>query len=1085
MPQLGNPASIQARVASQSDELFQAAKLANCKKTDRLFAGLLAFEWIAGIIVAVVVSPRTWAASHSDVHIHVWTAIILGGLVVAQPIALAITRPGQTLTRHVIAVGQMLWSALLIHLMGGRIEAHFGIFGSLAFLSFYRDWRVLISASLVVVIDHFVRGLYFPFSIYGISTVQSWRWLEHTWWVVFEDIFLIRACLANIDEMQAIAFRQASLEETRANIENLVAERTEALSASERRMAAQYEVTRIIAESHSVAQSMPKILESIARAVVPSEFSCLVIFSGLTGESQVEPGQSRQEAESEAERVKNDLSLSVSSSSSTSSSTSTSSGSEEITQDNIDAVGSPAKNGMLSVHSKAGASSSQNSHQYELDADSSSTSDSGNFRGNDEAKEQALPIISSTRTLTAPIVYQRWTEPRENDGPSASEQGLTDPGRPGLNHAYSLLIATEKRKHGLIQIYSEKPVELTDSEISMLESLGKQIGEFIDLRGAEQDIRHLANIVQSCNDAIIGLDLTGLITSWNNGAEKIFGFDESEMRGQHISLLVPLSFVDAIEEFLSSDFGVDKDMEFTSTAKSGKEIAVSLSVSTVTDNNGMLIGRSAIIHDITARQEAAKRVAEFYSIVSHELRTPLTSIRGVLGLLEGGIVDPGSEEARELVEVAASSTDRLIRLINDMLDIKKIEAGKMNFSMEKFDCTKLIEEGLEALKGFSAEQQVQLRSDLHYQGSIYADRDKTMQILTNLVSNALKFSTPGNEVIVSSEFHSNLVHISVRDFGPGISEENRLKLFTKFQQIDSSDSRQRGGTGLGLAISKALVERQNGKIGVDSSPGKGSSFWFELPAEKTAMVKNQEAAPNGKKILLVENDPNLSHLISQLLTKAGHAVSLVSNLKDARARFEQAPPEVVLLDLVLDDGNGLDLLQEIRANPRLRDTPVIVITAQSVEDNLQGRAMVFDWLVKPFDIQLLMEAIRRACGRKGQRALIVNEDAGERDDLMEQLQKMGVICIAADQCKKAVEIANKQKPDIIILDIKKANFETIKELSALHKDTRTNIPVLLYTSHKLSPQEKLEVSETIINPKGLQNAEELLSAVQSILQPRS
>lgn len=234
----------------------------------------------------------------------------------------------------------------------------------------------------------------------------------------------------------------------------------------------------------------------------------------------------------------------------------------------------------------------------------------------------------------------------------------------------------------------------------------------------------------------------------------------------------------------------------------------------------------------------------------------------------------------------------------------------------------------------------------------------------------------------------------------------------------------------------------------------------------------------------MENDDNLALMLSQLLHKAGHSVTQAASLKDARLALAEAgpPPQVILLDLALDDGNGLDLLEDIRSKEQLKDTPVIVITAQSVEDNVQGRAMVFDWLVKPFNINLLMEAIKRASGERGQRVLVVNEDAKERIYLMEQLHNMGVQCLEADQCKTAVDIAMTEKPDIIILDINKANFKTIKELSALHKDTRTNIPVVLYTSHRLSQKEKLEISETVSGPLGsIREEEDLLSAVESII----
>jgi ABC-type transporter Mla subunit MlaD len=196
----------------RAEALFRAHQQNTFRRTDYLFAALLACEWLASIGVALWVSPRTWAGLSSTTHPHVWAAIVLGGAIVSLPILLALALPGHTLTRHVIAVGQMLYAALLIHLTGGRIETHFLIFGSLAFLAFYRDWRVLISATIVVAGDHFLREAYWPESLYGVAATSGWRWVEHAWWVVFENAFLIMACREGVREMRALAERQARVE---------------------------------------------------------------------------------------------------------------------------------------------------------------------------------------------------------------------------------------------------------------------------------------------------------------------------------------------------------------------------------------------------------------------------------------------------------------------------------------------------------------------------------------------------------------------------------------------------------------------------------------------------------------------------------------------------------------------------------------------------------------------------------------------------------------------------------------------------------------------------------------------------------
>ncbi len=222
-----NPADRQhGSVAARADELFRQHQQLVFRGTDRLFVGLLIVQWLAAVAVAYWVAPLTWAGLSSRTNPHVWAALCLGGLIVSFPVALGLARPGRPLTRHVIALGQVLLGALLIHLTGGRIETHFHVFGSLAFLAIYRDWRVLLTATIAVAGDHFLRGWLWPESVYGVAYDGGWRWFEHAFWVLFEDAFLIPSCMRGVAEMHAIAERQAGLEGLNADIEATVERRT-------------------------------------------------------------------------------------------------------------------------------------------------------------------------------------------------------------------------------------------------------------------------------------------------------------------------------------------------------------------------------------------------------------------------------------------------------------------------------------------------------------------------------------------------------------------------------------------------------------------------------------------------------------------------------------------------------------------------------------------------------------------------------------------------------------------------------------------------------------------------------------------
>jgi len=225
-----NPADEIPQVQARALVLFQSHREEILRRTDRWFAHLMMFQFVGGVAAALIISPRTWSGPMSEVHLHVWAALLVGGAIASLPVTLAFLLPGRLITRMVIACAQMLTSALLIHLTGGRIETHFHVFGSLAFLAFYRDWRVFIPATVVVALDHLLRGMFWPESVYGVIAATPWRTMEHAAWVIFEEIFLIRSCLMSIREMKEIAARRAQLEWTNTAIEATVRQRTAELA---------------------------------------------------------------------------------------------------------------------------------------------------------------------------------------------------------------------------------------------------------------------------------------------------------------------------------------------------------------------------------------------------------------------------------------------------------------------------------------------------------------------------------------------------------------------------------------------------------------------------------------------------------------------------------------------------------------------------------------------------------------------------------------------------------------------------------------------------------------------------------------
>jgi PAS domain S-box-containing protein len=235
--------------ALRAEEIFKQSLNQVHQRADRLFAKLMVVQWLAGIVAALWISPRTWIGTASQTHWHVWAAIFLGGGITALPVFLAWKQPGEVLTRHVMATAQMLTSALLIHLTGGRIETHFHVFGSLAFFAFYRDWRVLLNATVIVAVDHMARGLFWPQSVFGVLTPSPWRWIEHAGWVLFEDTFLVISIQQSLSDMFHGASQRAKLETINASIEAEVADRTAELRVAHQELQASEQKFRMLSAS--------------------------------------------------------------------------------------------------------------------------------------------------------------------------------------------------------------------------------------------------------------------------------------------------------------------------------------------------------------------------------------------------------------------------------------------------------------------------------------------------------------------------------------------------------------------------------------------------------------------------------------------------------------------------------------------------------------------------------------------------------------------------------------------------------------------------------------------------------------------
>jgi PAS domain S-box-containing protein len=347
--------------------------------------------------------------------------------------------------------------------------------------------------------------------------------------------------------------------------------------------------------------------------------------------------------------------------------------------------------------------------------------------------------------------------------------------------------------------------------------------------------RQTRAIVDAVSDAIVTLDEFGAISSFNPAAVRIFGHEAAYAMGRPFSLLMSdesrekygAALVRSLREWArQSESG--SSIEVTGRHKSGSELALELTVSEFKMGERLLF--VSVLRDVSERRQVERLKSEFVATVSHELRTPLTSIRGSLGLLAGGVLGPVSPEVGKLIGIAHDNSERLMRMINDILDIEKIESGKLTLMPELIRVDELVREAMVLNKGFGDRFHVRFeaRGEL-LGGEVNADRKRLLQVMTNLLSNAAKFSPEGDVVDITTEELDGQLRIGVHDRGPGIPEAFRARIFGRFNQADSTATRQKGGTGLGLAICKRLIEMMQGRIGFQDREGGGTTFWFELP----------------------------------------------------------------------------------------------------------------------------------------------------------------------------------------------------------------------------------------------------------------
>ncbi|MBW4564095.1 MAG: response regulator [Mojavia pulchra JT2-VF2] len=674
-------------------------------------------------------------------------------------------------------------------------------------------------------------------------------------------------------------------------------------------------------------------------------------------------------------------------------------------------------------------------------------------------------------------------------------------------------IALQQSQANLNRINNELELRVAERTAELI-SLNQQLQSQLDERQRIQEKLRIsqarfARILDIADDAIISVDADQRITLFNQGAEKIFGYSAEEVIGQQLDLLLPLRFAQAHRQHVV-DFGKSPSLarrmgerrEIFGCRKNGIEFPAEASISKL--NIAGEIVYTVILRDITEQKQIERMKDEFVSVVSHELRTPLTSIHGSLGMLTSGLLKAESEQGKRLLQIATDSTDRLVRLLNDILDIERIESGRVKMERKICNVAGLIKSAVNVIQPLADKAQVQL-STYSLPIQLWADPDRIVQTLTNLLSNAIKFSSAGDTVWLGVEKKDNEVLWTIKDNGRGIPTDKLDSIFERFQQVDSSDSRNHDGTGLGLAICKSIVQQHGGRIWVESVLGEGSSFYFTLPILKTIHSADLEASGTTDStlkpqrlrvaqcqgqsplVLVCDDDPNISNELQTVLEQGGYRVVTVATGKEAIALATTQRPDVIILDLLMPGMNGWETMAILKERADTRNIPIVICSVYKPSTDSQPSADFVDWVSKPVEENYLLQSLRQVVTNSSRRfrILIVEDDNDLAEVLITLFERHEIETFLAKTGREAIRLSQEVNPDLLILDLILPESDGFAVVDWLQQHNQLcSTPVVVYSAKDLDESEcdRLKLGHTEFLTKGRVTTQEFEQRVMELLQ---
>jgi CheY-like chemotaxis protein len=645
---------------------------------------------------------------------------------------------------------------------------------------------------------------------------------------------------------------------------------------------------------------------------------------------------------------------------------------------------------------------------------------------------------------------------------------------------------------GLLYVASLKPNAFSDEDAENLQVLATQTAELLRRLSARllDERRRMELMVESMADGVIMTDAAGEVFLINPASRQMLQLGEGPVTAKYLKEKLGFYPFDLIRQVRTQE-------PLREELKLGDKFLHSI-VSPVLDGTGTAVGVVVVLRDITERKALDRRKEEFVSIVSHELRTPLTSISGALDLVLQQYGQGLTDKQRRYIEMARESCGRLNTIVDDLLDVAKVERGKLTLQMNAVDLTALARDAVDRFRAAAEQKGLVLGVRATEEVRIVGDADRLTQVVNNLVSNAIKFTPEGGRVevdIFGPEVSRSFVGISIWNNGVSIDEEHRERVFDKFEQIQSSNTRKVGGTGLGLAISRGIVEGHGGRIWVEGVP-EGTRFVVTLPnmpPDEHATVEGgghglgtTPAAP--RSILVVDDDRYATYIVKGMLIAAGYKVYLAHDSDQALTIAREKKPDLITVDLRMPGVDGLALVEILKHDPETRKIPIVVLSVS--EDRDRATQVGADaYLKKPVDLEPLADTIAHLLAERGQRRqkiLLVDDDPGIRMICRDVLEGQGYLAREAQSGEEALKISRGFRPDLVLVDLMMPGMDGFQLAQQLRGDRETALTPIIFLSARGQTADKvrafkLGAEDYLVKPF---DAAELVARVEKALARR-